>query len=269
MKINQKLYAIAEGTEPVVKQTFDDRFIEIYFMDQFEGLVEEYVHSKGQFAVWTSADAVNYRLFIERGYYNEVKELYDQPVNKIWVEFWDRTDVLSKKFTRIFIYPMMLLAVVLCVLSFVLPRVFAWEQQTSNIFSYCIIGGLVLLFIVMMLCNSFTKKKITQENVKSRQLVIDIFGKENFDQLLDKQKNYMDEYFKNLYPEEPEEFNSEEAPEEAKTEEVEALEETTDTNEETVAEEVVEEKAEEAPVEEAASEEKEVEKETDDATLEK
>ena len=271
MKINQKLYALAEGVEPAEKQTFDDRFIEIYFMDQIEGLVQEYVHSKGQFAVWTSQDAVNYRLFIERGYYNEVKELYQQPVNKIWVEFWDRTDVLSKKFTRLFIYPMMLVAVILCVLSFVLPKAFSWDQNASNIFSYCIIGGLVALFIVMMLCNSFTKKKITQENIKSRQMVMDIFGEENFNALIDKQKNYMDEYFKNLYPEEPDEFNSEEAPEAEEATEAEVVNEQTTTdnaNEEVVAEEVVEEKTEEAPVEEAASTDEEVQPETKDAVEE-
>lgn len=250
MKINQKLYAIAEGKEPVVKQEFNDRFIEIYFMDQFEGLVEEYVHSKGQFAVWTSEDAVNYRLFIERGYYNEVKELYDEPINKIWVEFWDATDNLSKKFTRFFIYPMMLIAVILCVLSFVLPKVCSWDANTSNIFSYCIIGGLVALFIVMMVFNSFTKKKIAQENAKSRKLVMDVFGEENFNALIDKQKNYMDDYFKNLYPEDAEEFNSEEAPEEAKAEEN-VEEAATDKNEEVV-EEVLDENKNEVEVEEAS-----------------
>ena len=202
MRINQKLYVIADGKEPVEKQKFNDREVEIFFMDQFEGLVEEYVHSKGQFAVWASLDAVNYRLFIERGYYEEVSELYQQPVNQIWIEFWDKTEEISRKFTRIFIYPMMLIAVVLCVLSFVLPKALSWGLTESNIFSYCIIGGLVALFIVMIVTNSYTKKKITEENIKSRQKVMDIFGEEGFNASIDKQKNYMDDYFKKLYPEE-------------------------------------------------------------------
>ena len=204
MRINQKLYAIADGKEPAEKQQFNDRSVEIFFMDQFEGLVEEYVHSKGQFAVWTSMDGDNYRLFIERGYYEEVSELYQQPVNQIWIEFWDKTDEISRKFTKIFIYPMMLIAVVLCLLSFILPNALSFGPTESNIFSYCIIGGLVVLFIIMIATNSYTKKKITEENIKSRQKVMDIFGEDKFNSSIDKQKNYMDDYFKNLYPEEEE-----------------------------------------------------------------
>ena len=33
---------------------------------------------------------------------------------------------------------------------------------------------------------------------------MDVFGEENFNALIDKQKNYMDDYFKNLYENDPE-----------------------------------------------------------------
>ncbi|MCR5231706.1 MAG: hypothetical protein K6B64_03575 [Acholeplasmatales bacterium] len=256
MKINQKLYVIADGKEPVDTQKFDDREIQIFFMDQFEGLVQEYVHAKGQFAVWSSLDAVNYRLFIERGYYEEVKELYQQPVNQIWVEFWDTTDAITKKFTRFFIYPMMALAIVLCIISFVLPRACGWSNEVGSIFSYVVIGVLVALFVVMIVTNSMTKKKITKENIKSREKVIAIFGEETFNATIDKQKNYMDDYFKKLYPEDEEEFNSEEKPEEEtpalENEQKEDSEEATDEKE--VTEEVTEENALETPVEEVKEE---------------
>ena len=243
MRINPKLYVMADGKEPVDVQEFDGRKIEVYTMDVIEGLKEEYVNTKGQFAVWTSVDGTNYRLFIENGYYEEVKELYTAPVNKTWVEFWDATDKISKKFSRFFIYPLMLVAVVLCILSFALSKYLGtWGQ-------YAIIGVLVLLFIAMIFANSFTKKKITEENTSSRKKIIDHFGEDNFNALIDKQKAYMDDYFQKLYP-------VEETTEEAPVEAVEAPVEEAEVVEEAKAEEVVEEaKAEEVtetPAEEVA-----------------
>lgn len=196
MKINPKLYEVAEGKTPVDVQEFDGRKIEVFLMDDLDGVKDEYVLGKGQFATWTSIDGQNYRLYIENGYYEEVKPLYGQPVNKVWVEFWDVTDNISKKFSRFIIYPLMIVAVVLCVLSLVL------QQQLKDWGSWTIIGVLIALFIVMIVSNSITKKKITAENVKSRQLIVEIFGQKEFDSLIDKQKAYMDNYFKNLYPEE-------------------------------------------------------------------
>ena len=156
----------------------------------------------------------------------------------------------------------MIIAIILCVLSFVLPRVIGFDQTGNNIFSYSIIGVLIALFIAMIVTNSITKKKITQENIKSRQKVMEIFGEENFNSLIDKQKDYMDEYFKNLYPAE-EEIDGEEktedaldAPAEEATEDKEESKEIAEVKEES--EEVAEEKAEEVKEEasDAATEEK-------------
>ena len=196
MRINPKLYAVAEGKTPVEVQEFDDRKIEVFLMDDLEGVKDEYVLGKGQFAVWSSVDGTNYRLYIENGYYQEVTPLYSQPVNKVWIEFWDVTDGISKKFSRFIIYPLMIIAVVLCVLSLVL------QNYMGNWGSWVIIGVLILLFIIMIVSNSVTKKKIGEENIKSRQKIVEFFGQDEFNALIDKQKAYMDSYFENLYPEE-------------------------------------------------------------------
>lgn len=254
MRINPKLYAVAEGKTPVEVQEFDDRKIEVFLMDDLEGVKDEYVLGKGQFAVWSSVDGTNYRLYIENGYYQEVTPLYSQPVNKVWIEFWDVTDGISKKFSRFVIYPLMIIAVVLCVLSLVL------QQYMGNWGSWVIIGVLILLFIIMIVSNSVTKKKIGEENIKSRQKIVEFFGQDEFNALIDKQKAYMDSYFENLYPqEEATEALAEEenADAKAKDENVEVAEEAT---EEAAEDEVVEEKAEEVKEDAVEAEEAKEEK---------
>lgn len=190
MRINPKLFVVADEVAPLEVQEFDNRKIEIFYMDDFDGVKEEFIN-KGQFATWASVDGVNYRLFIEKGYYEAVGELYTQPINKIWVEFWDRTDAISKRFSRYFIIPLMIICVVLCVASMFLGK----------IGNYVTIGVLVVAFIVMLILNSRTKKSILNENIKSRELIVEQLGQNRFDKLLEIQKEYMDEYYQNMYPE--------------------------------------------------------------------
>lgn len=216
MRINPKLFAVANDVTPIETQEFDGRKVELFYMDDFDGVKEEFIN-KGQFATWASEDGVNYRLFIEKGYYEAVGELYEQPVNKIWVEFWDKTDVISKKFTRYVMIPIMIVSILVCIGS----------MWMGNVGQYVAIAILVVAFIAMLFCNSRTKKAIVKENISSRDLIIQHLGQERFDKLLDKQKEYMDEYYQKLYPEDEEENTEEEAEaasEEAKEESIESKE---------------------------------------------
>ena len=259
MRVNPKLYPVADEVTPYETQTWENRKVEIYLMDSFEGIKEEFVIKKGQFAVWSSMDGENYRLFLENGYFERVKELYTEPVNKIWLDFYDTTDGISRKFSNFFIYPLMGVAVIACVLSIFL------SQYMPSFVSWIIIGVLAAMFVAMIFVNMKVKKVVLNENTKARQKIIDHFGGNRFDELIEMQKAYMDEYFENLYPEDKEESeeNNESAEIEAPKEGTEAVEE---VKEENTSDEAKEESA-EAAVEteekttEAAEETKEPEEE--------
>lgn len=222
MKINPKLYEVANDVEPFDHSETETHKIEVYKMSSFSGLKEEFVNGKGQFAVWSSVDGQNYRLFVEDGYYDEVGELYSSFVNKTWVEFWDKTEVISKKFSRFVIYPLMAIAVIICIIALV------FNSKLPEWGSYLIIGVLILMFIGMLVANQLVKKKMNAARFESTSEIEKHIGKGKFDTLLNKQKDYMDKYFDELYPAEDVEGENTEVAEEnteALAEPVEAEEE--------------------------------------------
>ncbi len=219
MRINPKLFTIAETTDAIEVQEFDGRKIEIFHMDDYPKVKEEFIN-KGKFAVWSSVDGVNYRVFIEKGYHQELSALYTKAVNKIWVDFWDTCEVVSRKTSYRIILPVTIVAVAACIgLSFI-PN-----QQASF---FAMLGIVVVAFVVMLFFNRLTKKRIYDANVKSvEEIKKCVGGSKNFDALIEAQKNYMDAYYDALYPsneEEEENTDLEEQTDVVSEEETKALE---------------------------------------------
>lgn len=192
MRINPKLFTIAEATDAIEVQEFDGRKIEIFHMDDYPKVKEEFIN-KGKFAVWSSIDGLNYRVFIEKGYHQELSALYTKAVNKIWVDFWDVCETISRKTSYRIILPVTIVAVAACIgLSFI-PN-----QQASF---FAMLGIVVVAFVVMLFFNRLTKKRIYDANVKSvEEIKKCVGGSKNFDALIEAQKNYMDSYYDALYP---------------------------------------------------------------------
>lgn len=238
MKINQKLFVLGDNQTPIEVQEFDGRKIELFYLE--DEVVKTDFINKSQFAVWSSVDGRNYRLFLEEGYYNAVPKLYSKNVNEIWVNFWDTTEAITQKTSRFILIPMMVVCIGLCIASFFIP---------GNTASYIIIGILIAAFIAMIIVNSMTRKKVMAENIKSRDLIAKDLGQDEFDNILKTQKDYMDAYYQAMYPEDG---SDEEETEEATDVTVEEVKEeaTLEEPKEEAAEEVKEEKVEETKTEE-------------------
>ena len=229
MKVNVKLFNLVQGQQPLDVQNIDGRNVEIYSMDDFPKVKEEFIRT-GRFAVWSSLDGVNYRIFIEPGYFEEFKELYSLNVNRIWVNFWDACEKHSRTATFKIIIPTTVVALGGTIgLSF-------WK---SDISSYLSIGLVIIAFMVMMIFNGRAKRKIQEENVKSVDLIKKEVGEKRFEELLEARKDYTDKYYAALYPED--EVEEEVTEVVAENTEVEAIEAPTEVIEEVAVEEKVEE----------------------------
>ena len=217
MKVNVKLYNVVTEQQPLAVQNIDGRVVEIYRMDDFEKVKEDFIR-QGRFAVWSSIDGTNYRIFIESGYYEEFKELYSLSINKIWVEFWDSCEKISRTSTFKVTLPTTAVALGSVALFSLIP---ALKESKSG--SYISIALVAIAFIVMMFSNSRAKRKIQEENVKSVDLIKKEIGEKRFEDLINARKDYTDRYFAALYPEDEIEEEAEDV-ESTDVEEVETVE---------------------------------------------
>ncbi len=255
MRLNAKIFSIADGIEAVEKQEFDNRLVEVYYINDFPALFNQYL-PKGRFAVWASIDGFNYRLFVEKGYYEKLGELYSDRVNKIWLDFWDKCDDVTKKYN----YRIMLPTAIVCIVCFFLVTLIPlgsaqiWVQ----------LGLLAVFIVVMMLLNKKVKEKINQINSDSvDEIKAMVGGASRFEELLKLQNDYIDAFIEKQAKLAEEEAEKEEAAEKALEENKEASSEEA-SNEEATEEAIVTEVK--AAAEEDATEVTEVEAEVVDLT---
>ena len=185
MRLNAKIFSIADNIEPVEKQEFDNRLVEVYYINDFPMLFNQYL-PKGRFAIWASVDGFNYRLFVEKGYYAKLGELYSDRVNKIWLDFWDKCDDVTKKYNYRVMLPVAIGCIALFFLVTLIPLGSAqiWVQ----------LGILAIFIIVMMTLNKKVRGKINQVNADSVDDIKAIVGADHFDELLKEQNNYIDAF---------------------------------------------------------------------------
>ena len=180
-------YAIFKQlNQPTDTQQSEGKTVEIHSMNTTRFLAR--FAGKGQFAVWTS-DSKTYKLLVEDGYYKVMKDLYSKRVNQVWIKFYEKADKVRFGLLYKMVFPMIVISMLLAVL-------FSTVEALSAYQNYALIGILAVVLITNMLQTSIMRKQVEvarSEAVKDIKMIV---GEARFNELLEQQGKYYEDYFK-------------------------------------------------------------------------
>lgn len=206
MKMLPKDYAKAVGT-PFRVEKYNDATLEMYYLNDRSDFHK--FASRGRFSVWTS-DGVNYRLFVEKGYYESVTDLYTNEVNTIWLDFTNTIYAQQRKMSRMYMMVSMIVLLIVLGASIGLQQIIS--DQADNVF----LAAMVVLFIGLFVSSNRQQKKlrtlVSDENKKATQLIKDTLGETRFQGILEGQEKYYEAYYKSDDEVTEEEASEEETP---------------------------------------------------------
>lgn len=228
MKLNERVFEVLNG-EPVEVQNLDGHEVKIYILDDYPDVLNEFVN-KGKFAVWSCVDGTNYKLAIEKGYYDELRELYSDKVNDTWLKFWDECEKISSTFSKKIVLPATAVIIVIFVVLMALSN-----KMPGKLGTYLTLGLAIFYVLVILILRKLTTNKINIANQNALAVIKKNLGEAHFNDLLERQRNYIDAYYDTLSAKEEAEasVNEENVNELKETEETtEAEKEESNNNEE-------------------------------------
>lgn len=205
MKINERVFERLNG-EAFEVQTLEigqtkkgeekqTRKVELFFLDDYPDVLDEFTR-QGKFAIWSSVDGVNYKLAIEKGYYETLKDLYGVKVNTIWTDFWDECSTISSNFTKRVVIPGTILVILALIIFYVtLKNV---NPTVNNVLSIAV--GVIYLFVILVF-RRITSKNISDANRDALDKIKSYLGEKRFEELLDAQRKYIDDYTQRMIEE--------------------------------------------------------------------
>lgn len=217
MKLNERVFEVLNG-EPVEVQNLDGHEVKIYILDDYPDVLNEFVN-KGKFAVWSCVDGTNYKLAIEKGYYDELRELYSDKVNDTWLKFWDECEKISSTFSKKIVLPATAVIIVIFVVLMALSN-----KMPGKLGTYLTLGLAIVYVLVILILRKLTTNKINIANQNALAVIKKNLGEAHFNDLLERQRNYIDAYYDTLSA-------KEEAEASANEENVNELKETEETTE--------------------------------------
>lgn len=182
MKLNQKLFNQIVS-EPYETQTFDNKVIEIHFMNDTPFL-EKYA-SKARFSLWSS-NGNTYKLLLEKSYYEHMKAFYSVEVNTIWLQFLENVTTTNKKISFSFLFPILALYIIVAFISTV------YFQDQIALFFLVVIA---IVFFSNTIQNKKIKQNIATQNEKTQVLIKEALGEKAYTQLVLSQETHYKSFF--------------------------------------------------------------------------
>lgn len=201
MKILPKEYAKAQG-QPFRVEDYKGAKLEMYYLDDRSDYGK--FAQRGRFSVWTS-NGVDYRLFVDKGYYNAVGDLYRNDVNTIWLDFTNSIYGAHQKLSKFF----MLIQLGLFALMFAILMIVPQLIPSASDVVFLVV--MVVMFIGIMTSSQIQQKKlkgiVSKENENASNLIKKALGEANYKEILANQEKYYESYFRPSVEEEVEEEN--------------------------------------------------------------
>ncbi len=190
MKLNEKYYRLCQ-TEPIETQELEEGImLEIHMMN--DNPFFDKVIAGGQFSLWSVDDGNIYKVFLEKGYYEVMKELQTKKINQYWINFFNECESSRKKFVKRVAMPMVFIyAVILLLVSFVMSA-----NGSTNGTTVVLILAIVGTFAMFMFSKKVLTKKADNLNYQVIQRIKKVQGAKNFEALMKKQRQYCVDYFK-------------------------------------------------------------------------
>lgn len=210
MKLNERLYEelgnlpyvepapgedyVPVPSTPIETQNVNGHSVEIYYMNEYKDVLEEFT-KQGKFAVWSSKDGKNYRLAVEKDYYEKLNELYTVDVNKEWLGFWDKCELMQKSFSRKIVIPITIVVIILFLFITSWNNIFKNAQMSDTVNMIFMFGIPVIYLIGMLFVRKTIINNITKEQQNALQKIKEFFGESKYEKLLKEQRTYIDDYF--------------------------------------------------------------------------
>ncbi len=189
MKILPKIYAQAKG-EPF--RVDDYRGSKVEFFPLEDTVYYSRFVANGRFHLWTS-NGLDYRLFIDKSYYEALTELYSEEMNTISLDYMLKVyGFRNQKRKKTFLWTLAILVVVMGIMILVSML---WPQTLD----YLAVGGIVLMlapyFFLIKKERADIDKFIHEEHAVASELIKKEIGADNFEALLTKQEQYAEQFF--------------------------------------------------------------------------
>lgn len=197
MKLNPKIYNKLTN-EPFETQEVDGKVVEFHYMNDTPYLFQ--YAARGRFAVWTS-NRKDYKVLIEKTYYEALGDFYQLEVNRIWLGFLENVGNISKKVNMWFIIPTLAIYVIAAGVASLFFAEFMLQ----------ILLGLIVLVVISNIFQSrIVNRKVKEENITAQNKIRAFIGDDAFDDLVTAQEKHYQAYFKFEQEENVEDTTSEE-----------------------------------------------------------
>lgn len=184
MKLNYKIHQTLQT--PVEIQDADGKVVEVHYMNDTNYLAR--YAGKGQFSLWTS-DGKTFKLLIEKGYYESLTPLFSPYINGVWIRFFETVQKFRQNLFRKIILPVLAFAMIVI-------AVFTFVPQLADFRMYVLLGMLVVVLFVNIFQSSYMRKRVNAARAEAVGDIKNHLGVQQFTELVQKQGEYYEEYFK-------------------------------------------------------------------------